>query len=284
MGRVKAFDAAGTAKAAPTATTVLFTGRVFDAETGLYYFRARYFEPELGVFISRDPLGFVDGYAVHQGWFMNKLFCDPHGNSTIKANDYSIEIRTVSLTVGPRCGFFDWRTIFVLNKPAEGSEFDHVGMFIQEVKIDGRITYCDKKTSKIIQEHYWEGWRVDGGRLVEEGSSLKEKDSYTDKYAYEADDEENCSRGEISISGKLSYYHGATDYPTNFTSPEDGSPSQSVWGSSSPPIFLADDTVTISQSVNHSIKVSWDCCDKCCHDDYSSGYPHATTVIERDPK
>ena len=79
MGRVKAFDAAATAKAAPTATTVLFTGRVWDAETGLYYFRARYFEVELGVFISRDPLGFVDGNSVYQGWFDKSFSLDPSG-------------------------------------------------------------------------------------------------------------------------------------------------------------------------------------------------------------
>jgi len=76
MGRVKAFDAAATAKPAPTATTVLFTGRVFDAETGLYYFRARYFDPELGVFVSRDPLGFVDGFSVYHGWLSNKFVLD----------------------------------------------------------------------------------------------------------------------------------------------------------------------------------------------------------------
>jgi RHS repeat-associated protein len=79
MGRVKAFDAAATAKVAPAATTVLFTGRVFDAETGLYYFRARYFEPELGVFISRDPLGFVDGQSVYQGWFAALMLSDHLG-------------------------------------------------------------------------------------------------------------------------------------------------------------------------------------------------------------
>ncbi len=38
-----------------------FTGRYLDSETGLWYFRARYFDNELGRFISRDPLGFVDG-------------------------------------------------------------------------------------------------------------------------------------------------------------------------------------------------------------------------------
>ena len=38
-----------------------FTGREWDAEVGLYYYRARYFDPALGRFISSDPSGFVDG-------------------------------------------------------------------------------------------------------------------------------------------------------------------------------------------------------------------------------
>jgi RHS repeat-associated protein len=81
MGRVKAFDAAAAAKSAPAATTVLFTGRVWDVETGLYYFRARYFDPELGVFISRDPFDFVDGMSVYQGWFDLKFKLDPSGKA-----------------------------------------------------------------------------------------------------------------------------------------------------------------------------------------------------------
>lgn len=36
-----------------------FTGREYDAETGLYYYRARYYDPDLGRFISQDPLGFA---------------------------------------------------------------------------------------------------------------------------------------------------------------------------------------------------------------------------------
>jgi RHS repeat-associated protein len=35
----------------------LYTGREFDAATGLYYYRARYYDPALGRFISQDPLG-----------------------------------------------------------------------------------------------------------------------------------------------------------------------------------------------------------------------------------
>ncbi len=38
-----------------------YTGREWDAEVGLYYNRARYYDPTLGRFLSRDPLGPVDG-------------------------------------------------------------------------------------------------------------------------------------------------------------------------------------------------------------------------------
>jgi RHS repeat-associated protein len=38
-----------------------FTGREYDAATGLYYYRARYYDPAAGRFISRDPKGFDAG-------------------------------------------------------------------------------------------------------------------------------------------------------------------------------------------------------------------------------
>ena len=37
-----------------------YTGREYDVETGLYYYRARYYNPEIGRFISEDPIGFVE--------------------------------------------------------------------------------------------------------------------------------------------------------------------------------------------------------------------------------
>jgi RHS repeat-associated protein len=41
--------------------TVLYTGRVLDLATGLYYYRNRYYHPVLGVFVSRDPIGLLGG-------------------------------------------------------------------------------------------------------------------------------------------------------------------------------------------------------------------------------
>ncbi|MCI0623857.1 MAG: RHS repeat-associated core domain-containing protein, partial [Acidobacteria bacterium] len=38
-----------------------FTGREFDSESGLYYYRRRYYDPGTGRFVSADPLGIVAG-------------------------------------------------------------------------------------------------------------------------------------------------------------------------------------------------------------------------------
>jgi RHS repeat-associated protein len=37
-----------------------YTGRRFDQETGLYYYRARYYSPKLGRFLQTDPIGTKD--------------------------------------------------------------------------------------------------------------------------------------------------------------------------------------------------------------------------------
>jgi RHS repeat-associated protein len=41
----------------------MFTGREFDKETGLYYYRARYYNPYIGRFLQTDPAGSGYGYC-----------------------------------------------------------------------------------------------------------------------------------------------------------------------------------------------------------------------------
>jgi RHS repeat-associated protein len=38
-----------------------FTGREFDPESGLYYYRARYYNSRMGRFLTKDPIGFAGG-------------------------------------------------------------------------------------------------------------------------------------------------------------------------------------------------------------------------------
>jgi RHS repeat-associated protein len=44
-----------------TKNPYLFQGQRLDPETGLYYFKNRYYDPVHGRFITRDPAGMADG-------------------------------------------------------------------------------------------------------------------------------------------------------------------------------------------------------------------------------
>ncbi|WP_241658685.1 RHS repeat domain-containing protein [Aeromonas dhakensis] len=56
-----------------------YQGQIYDQETGLYYNRHRYFDPELGQYISSDPIGFAGGLRP-QGYVHNPLeWVDPLG-------------------------------------------------------------------------------------------------------------------------------------------------------------------------------------------------------------
>ncbi|WP_240746430.1 RHS repeat domain-containing protein [Desulfuromonas acetexigens] len=58
-----------------------FTGREWDRELGLYYYRARYYDPMEGRFISRDPIGFAGGDVNIYAYVQNQPvdFSDPYG-------------------------------------------------------------------------------------------------------------------------------------------------------------------------------------------------------------
>ena len=40
-----------------------YSGREYEADTGLYYFRARYYDPEMGRFLTKDPIGLAGGHT-----------------------------------------------------------------------------------------------------------------------------------------------------------------------------------------------------------------------------
>jgi len=44
-----------------TGNPLRYTGQRWDAESGLYYYRARYYSPALGRFLTMDPIGLAMG-------------------------------------------------------------------------------------------------------------------------------------------------------------------------------------------------------------------------------
>jgi RHS repeat-associated protein len=55
------YDSFGNVTSGSAATRYTYTGREADAETGLMYYRARSYDPQVGRFISEDPIGLRGG-------------------------------------------------------------------------------------------------------------------------------------------------------------------------------------------------------------------------------
>jgi RHS repeat-associated protein len=63
-----------------------YTGRELDAETGLYYYRARYYDPQFGRFLSEDSTGFENGINFYTYSSSNPInLRDPSGNNATMA-------------------------------------------------------------------------------------------------------------------------------------------------------------------------------------------------------
>lgn len=65
----------------------MYTGREWDKETGLYYYRARYYDSMVGRFLSKDPIGFGGGVNFY-GYVRNNpiSFVDPFGKDSLLFN------------------------------------------------------------------------------------------------------------------------------------------------------------------------------------------------------
>jgi len=58
-----------------------FTGREYDSETGMYFYRARYYDPKVGRFVTKDLIGFAGGDVNLYAYVRNNpvLWIDPSG-------------------------------------------------------------------------------------------------------------------------------------------------------------------------------------------------------------
>ncbi len=84
-GNIKILDAAS-AELTESAfgNRYLFQGREYDSTTGLYYFRARWYNPETGRWLSKDPIGIAGGLNQYVAFKNNPVNnVDPKGTIAI---------------------------------------------------------------------------------------------------------------------------------------------------------------------------------------------------------
>ncbi len=66
FGAVNVYDGTGTPlDESACGNPYMFTARRYDDETGLYYYRARMYAPNLGRFLQPDPIGYDDGMNMY---------------------------------------------------------------------------------------------------------------------------------------------------------------------------------------------------------------------------
>ena len=86
------YDSFGNLTASTGAVTNPFqyTGREFDSETGLYYYRARFYDPAVGRFTSEDPIAFGGGMNFYR-YVRNAPpeFTDPSGLADVYIWNYT---------------------------------------------------------------------------------------------------------------------------------------------------------------------------------------------------
>ncbi|MGF1628172.1 MAG: RHS repeat-associated core domain-containing protein [Kiloniellaceae bacterium] len=124
-----------------------FTGRRLDAESGLYYYRARYYSPALGRFLQTDPSGTLGGinlYAYVENDPLNLV--DPSG---LWAVDVDILFFGGSFGIGEESGqpFYKWRAGLKL---AGGISYDPTADIPigKSGQFAGQCTYCKVSSVK----------------------------------------------------------------------------------------------------------------------------------------
>ena len=65
-------------------------GQYEDAETGLYYNRFRYYDPDAGGYVSQDPIGLAGGMALYAYVHDPLGWVDPFGLTDLDATGFSV--------------------------------------------------------------------------------------------------------------------------------------------------------------------------------------------------
>ena len=90
-----------------------YTGREEDPDTGIYYYRARYYDPSLGRFISEDPLGFEAGVNFYA--YVN--------NNPINASDPSGLATQITIGYKPVVGDAAFHQVVILTDTVTKQQF-----------------------------------------------------------------------------------------------------------------------------------------------------------------
>ena len=178
-------DAQTGATLAEASTRYPYTGREWEADLALYYYRARWYDPTTGRFVSQDPIGFQAGDANLYRYVGNSVLNanDPSGLEDKKKGDYAwyplgpgampppgwnpsdktredsarqarkyYSIDTLVVALGVICEPFDWvvTAVDIFNHPTDS--FSYAGLLQFLPSGSRRLVQKAKASRKMVRE------------------------------------------------------------------------------------------------------------------------------------
>ena len=149
------FGAIVTESAPAAGDRIKFTGREWDAEAGLYYYRSRMYDPSSGRFLSEDQIGFAAGdFNLHRYvGNMPGAYRDPSGNVTMADYGGALGFSRIfvalasgftGFTFGYTCGYLDAFTKQGLKGPEAEFYAKREGLLVGSIDFSASITLNSK--------------------------------------------------------------------------------------------------------------------------------------------
>lgn len=192
-GKLNVYDSQGNELSkSKLSNPITYTGQRYDDETGLYYYKNRYYSSELGRFLTKDPLSMIDGpnlYAYVDNDPMNWI--DPMGTQK-QYSYYAVEESGNVVMNGLQQWYGDWKTgwEYIIDETGEwgGRQYEDwkIGWDYLLPKIDANVQYMTgviDEISPLTPMFQWINKQVYG----EETPSSLYEDSYWDGRAFKED-------------------------------------------------------------------------------------------------
>ena len=245
---------------------------MFDPASGLQNNLNRWYDPEVGRWISEDPIGFAAGDANLYRYVGNSPtnYTDPDGLERRSANDFYILDVTSQRIAGPRgrgrpgpWGDFGYTINWLVSpkavKAPRGSGLSNDSWIVQHVQVTFDVK--DKNGNPVKHPaddgnwDYWEAWYVGPGKRSPGGGGGKARDDWFSIFGGPKD-----TQGRIVFRATAQFYPNTTLPATfRFNNPNthagslrsttDANPMAGLQPRSFPPTY-------------HGVVVEWDCTGK----------------------
>ena len=141
LAQTYTFDSFGkqTASSGSLTNPFQYTARESDPETGLYYYRARYYDPSAGRFLSEDPIDFAGGrvaQTIEGGLVVLFSFTFPFRSPlAVSFSSSSLSLVLGAPHVGFTCEAFDFAVFVLFSWPP----LSMIPMNFQSMKCNERV-------------------------------------------------------------------------------------------------------------------------------------------------